>query len=101
MSEADIPQAVIDQYTAFRNKSLTFSQIPRKEYDAMLNNFIKYGLHKQKPRSNATFKSNLQRDEYLLRQRRYMQKWRAQHPGWNRKHQANWKDHQVSTLDDA
>jgi hypothetical protein len=91
-----LPHTVTDQYKAFCNKDISYSQMERKEYDAMLKRFIKYGLHRPKQRKDAIFKANLPEDESLRRRRVYMKVWRAQHPGYNRKHQENWKKRQVA-----
>jgi hypothetical protein len=89
--EQDIPKLILDQYEQYQTKVLTFRHMSRKHYDAMINQFKKYGLYQPKSTTGVIFPSDISKEEHLHRQRAYMKIWRANHPGYNWKHMQNFK----------
>jgi hypothetical protein len=92
-----VPEHVVEEYLAYRNKKLTFSDMSRTAYHAMLSRFIKHGLHRPTGRKYATLSAELPRDEYLRRRRAYMKLWRVNHPNYNKKWKDRWKERKAQS----
>lgn len=83
MEQETIPALVVEQYDQYKSKQLRVSNLSRRDYDAMINLFKKYGLYQPKKITETTLQSGLSKEEYRKRQRAYMKIWRANHPKYN------------------